>query len=367
MNDSPVGEGDEVTRLYVQRHEKKSVRREELIRKFKKQNLFVTNFRENVTEDILRDFFAQYGQVRNVKILMKKTEINGEVVESSKCKGFVCFENPEDARKVLDESKNNGIWFDSKRLNLSMFEPRSERTQNVNNRGTASGNPEIDNIIMQFLQTMSTGGMMGGLPMMNNPSLPPGMAPQPNRNSYNKMPPQANTGMYGRPPPPQQPNHSMQSYQRNNFPTNVMGGNMAPNPGMPMMNPGFKDTFNQPPMPQPTMPQPTMGPAPMMPPTAAPQMPPISAMTEDSLYAHNYNELINNPEYQSLSEDEKRQKFGDLIYQYVDNKAGEINAPKITGMIIDLNIGDLEQSTATLSLLNEKISEGLSLLQEEEM
>lgn len=89
MNDEPIGDEDSMMRLYVQRHEKKSVRREELIRKFKKQNLFVTNFRENVTEDILRDFFSQYGLVRNVKILMKKSEINGEMIESSKCKGFV--------------------------------------------------------------------------------------------------------------------------------------------------------------------------------------------------------------------------------------------------------------------------------------
>ena len=68
MHNSPIG--DDLT-LYVQRHEKKSVRREELVRKFKKQNLFVTNFSEMVTEDILKDFFSQYGTIRNVKILMK--------------------------------------------------------------------------------------------------------------------------------------------------------------------------------------------------------------------------------------------------------------------------------------------------------
>jgi len=82
MHDTMIEDSD--MPLYVQRHEKKSARREELIKKFKKQNLFVTNFGENVTEDILRDFFSQYGSIQNVKILTKKTEVNGEVHETSK-------------------------------------------------------------------------------------------------------------------------------------------------------------------------------------------------------------------------------------------------------------------------------------------
>lgn len=347
MHGSPV-EPDLV--LYVQRHEKKSVRKEELTRKFKKQNLFVTNFGDNITEEILRDFFSQYGQIRNVKILTKKTEINGDVIESSKCKGFVCFENPEDARKVLDESKQSGIWFDSKRLNVSMFEPRSERTQTSGGKGTASGNPEIDNIIMQFLQTMSAGGLGAGFPMMNNPPMPP----QPNRSNYGaKMPPQsrpppANTGMYGRGPAPQ-PSFPGAGY------SNMMGG---PSGGMGMMP---QPNYNQPKM-MPTGPMP-VAPTGMM--QAAP-MPPINVISEEKAYLQRYSELVNSMEYQSSEEDDKRNKIGDLIYSYVELKAGEVNAPKITGMIIDLELADLEASTSNLNQLQEKILEGIGLLHEEE-
>ena len=355
MHGNPVG--DESAPLYVQRHEKKSIRREELTRKFKKQNLFVTNFGDNVTEDILRDFFAQYGTIRNVKILMKKAEINGEVIESSKCKGFVCFENPEDARKVLDESKANGIWFDSKRLNVSQFEPRSERQGPVG-KGGASGNPEIDNIIMQFLQTMSTGGMMGSLPMMNNPPMPPSMGggnrPNYGSNMPPKRPPQPSAAMYNQRPP--------QSFQ-GGYNQNMMGGGNPVPSSMPMMNPGFNANVPQP--------KPMMGQAPgapvapmgasMMPPQSMPPMP----ISEDSVYNSAYTELVNSAEYTGVDDEEKKNKIGDLIYSYVERKAGGSNAPKITGMIIDLEIDDLEASTSTMQALNEKISEGLALLEEE--
>jgi hypothetical protein len=45
--------------------------------------------------------------------------------------------------------------------------------------------------------------------------------------------------------------------------------------------------------------------------------------------------------------------------------AGPENAPKITGMIIDLSLNDLEQSTSALSSLKDKIREGIILLEEE--
>lgn len=301
LHETPV---DENTNLYVQRHEKKSVRREELNKKFKKQNLFVTNFGDNVTEEILQDFFSQFGKIKNVKILTKKIEVNGDVVEASKCKGFVCFEDPVDAKRVLEEAKTQGIWFDSKRLNVSTFESRQERGMNTSNKGSAGGNPEIENFIMQFLQTMSTGGMgaMGGMPMMSNPPMPIGMPQLPNRANYpTKMnmqqrprnDPIMRGDMYAQRPGPQ-PN-PMSNYG-GVFPGSGMMGNPAP---MGMMAPvGYKQDFGQKMMP-------SAGMGVMM--QAAP-MPPITAVSEDSLYQQQYNELINSIEYQQASDAEKRNK-----------------------------------------------------------
>ncbi len=75
--------------LYVQKHVKKSVRRDLLQKAYKKQNLFVRNFGETVSEKDLKDLFTQFGSIMNVKILTKKANINGEEVEISQCKGFV--------------------------------------------------------------------------------------------------------------------------------------------------------------------------------------------------------------------------------------------------------------------------------------
>lgn len=95
--------------LYVQKHVKKSVRRDLLNKAYKKQNLFVRNFGEEVTEKDLTDLFSGYGTIMNVKILNKKIDVNGVEKEISQCKGFVCFESPEDARKAVDEAKDRGM------------------------------------------------------------------------------------------------------------------------------------------------------------------------------------------------------------------------------------------------------------------
>jgi len=219
----------------------------------------------------------------------------------------------------------------------------------------------VDNLILNFLQSLSTSGFMPQYnPMMG--SAPPIPQSLNQRNTYVNKPPPPHT--MGRPPP--RPDQMM--YQQRP----PMGGMMMPDqanpalrgpvPGMHMMGqPGFGQIKMGPPVGQ------------MMPPQGNPMMsqpprnmPPISAVSEDAIYLQQYNELILSREYQDSSIDEKKNKFGDLIYHIVDTVAGSDNAPKITGMIIDLDIRDLEESTSSLMLLKEKIKEGLLLLEDEE-
>lgn len=337
--------------LYVQRHVKKSERRDLLQKAYRRQNLFVRNFGEEVSEKDLADLFSQFGKIKNTKILTKKTTVNGEERDISQCKGFVCFEDPVDAKKAIDESNDRGIWFDAKRLNVSVFEPRSERaSQSADGKNMSGMNPEISEFLMNFLQSMSQGNMMGGMNLMGGPPMPPGpMAAT--RGGYPNKPPQARgprNDLYGARPPPQPP---MQNYGHNPaFAQNMMGG-----PGMPMMGqPGFEMKMPA------AMPGPTI-----MPPQVRAPMPPMSHQTDDSIYHGQYNETINGPEYQHSDEDDKRNKIGDLIYPFVEKLAGPDKAPKITGMIIDLEIPELESATCSLATLREKIHEGMELLNEE--
>jgi hypothetical protein len=51
--------------------------------------------------------------------------------------------------------------------------------------------------------------------------------------------------------------------------------------------------------------------------------------------------LLNNPDYKNGSEEQKKEMVGDEIYEFVENIVGEKEAPKVTGMIIDLPQKDL--------------------------
>ena len=46
--------------------------------------------------------------------------------------------------------------------------------------------------------------------------------------------------------------------------------------------------------------------------------------------------------------------------------AGDENAPKITGMIIDLPMEELEKSVSTWKEFEEKVREGMDLLKEDQ-
>lgn len=215
-------------------------------------------------------------------------------------------------------------------------------------------NPEISEFIMNFFQNMGQGGMMGGMNFMGGPPMPPGpsMSAAARAGYGNKLPQQVRpqrTDMYSQRPP--QPN--MPNFQNNpGFgPPGMMGGpqnmpNMQPQPGFGQMK----------------MPVSNMG---MMGPPVPVPMPPMNQVSEEAMYSNQYNEMVNSSEYRESSEDDKRNKFGDLIFQFVEKLAGSENAPKITGMIIDLDLADLEQATSSLFSLKEKISEGMDLLEEE--
>lgn len=84
------------------------------------------------------------------------------------------------------------------------------------------------------------------------------------------------------------------------------------------------------------------------------------------LYAQGITNLINSPDYKSQNEEDKKSSIGDFIFTYIAKLSSEADAPKITGMIIDLSEEDLVQSIKTLAGLKEKVEEGKSLLREED-
>ena len=60
-------------------------------------NVFVKNFGDEVDDDKLRDMFENYGKITSHKV-MSLPDGKGKGF------GFVCFENPEDADKVMTKA-----------------------------------------------------------------------------------------------------------------------------------------------------------------------------------------------------------------------------------------------------------------------
>lgn len=57
-----------------------------------------------------------------------------------------------------------------------------------------------------------------------------------------------------------------------------------------------------------------------------------------------------------------RGQVGEFIYEYVEKLAGEEKAPKITGMLIDLPIPDIQGYLTDFNKLQVKINEANTLL-----
>lgn len=84
-----------------------------------KQNLFVGSLAYATTEDSLKDFFSQVGEVASAKVIVDH--------ESNRSKGFgfVEFVNEEDNQKSVDQL--NGKELDGREITVSLARPREER------------------------------------------------------------------------------------------------------------------------------------------------------------------------------------------------------------------------------------------------
>lgn len=92
-------------KLYVCRAQKKNERSAELKRRYEQQkvermqryqgvNLYVKNLDDTVNDEILKQNFEAYGKITSAKVMC---DDNGR----SKGFGFVCFEKPDEATKVV--------------------------------------------------------------------------------------------------------------------------------------------------------------------------------------------------------------------------------------------------------------------------
>lgn len=95
------------------------------------------------------------------------------------------------------------------------------------------------------------------------------------------------------------------------------------------------------------------------------KLPQASAPSAQAKYEEEFKTLIDSSNFKGAAEDLKRESIGELIYSYIEDETNDDQAPKITGMILDLPIEDLISSLRAFKGLQDKIKEGLALLKDE--
>jgi RNA recognition motif-containing protein len=365
--------------MMVTKFEKKQNRWQALKKSLARSNLYVRNFDKNVTEEDLKKFFGGDQVVRNVRIMTTEVNKDGEVVKESKQFGFVSFASPKDAADIIGRYNNEDLEFNNKQLYVNYYEDKSARKKRLANKkerndnilglldpsalgGAADGNNSMMEYFMQVFQTYFKNYASNPNAQFNT-----GGYPNYNQHSYNQdgrynnnyrgsrgssgrqhrnYPSHSNSGyyshnqahqMYNRPPPRQDASHSYASAGQSVLPPI---SNLPPSVGAPQVI--------------------GLG---TLPPVQA-QQPPINSPSV--VYNSIIKTMYNSHEFKAMEEETKREKIGEEIYNYVLDKAGEENAPKITGMIIDLPFNDLITSVQSYEGLQEKIQEGLDLLKDDQ-
>lgn len=111
-------------------------------------------------------------------------------------------------------------------------------------------------------------------------------------------------------------------------------------------------------VPRPQAPQPNAPVAAPIPPVAAPGGP------TNNHFETTMKALLNNADYKGGDDEQRKEMVGDEIYEFVEGIVGENEAPKVTGMIIDLPQKDLMAILNNYSAFNNKVQEGLKLIKQ---
>ncbi|EGF83140.1 hypothetical protein BATDEDRAFT_34010 [Batrachochytrium dendrobatidis JAM81] len=204
--------------IYVGRAQKKFEREEELRRQYEKireeklskyqgVNLFVKNIDESIDDEKLRQEFSVFGAITSTKIMVdEKTGI-------SKGFGFVCFSNPDEATKAVTEMNNRMLA--NKPIYVALAQRKEVRRQQLA--------AQMQQRAMRAHQQMMPPGYPGA-----SIFYPPGGVPPQARGYFN--PQQAQQQMMARPrwTGPGQPPHMQQP----GFPPQQMPPHMQ-QPGFP--------------------------------------------------------------------------------------------------------------------------------------
>ena len=344
------GDGSDID-LYVGRAQKRTERERELRNKFEQLkmerlnkyqgvNLYVKNLDEQLSDDELREAFGAVGSITSSRIMRDPAGV-------SRGFGFVCFSTPEEANKAVAEM--NGKLISGKPVYVALAQRKEVRRAQLEaqhaqrvgliGRGMPLGQPPMYGAAPMFY------GQPGQLPpqarqgfMYPQQMMPRGMHPR------GPMPYGARAPGAPAPGPGYLPGYAVPMQQGRGQPRGRRQGPgpVGPQqPGAPVNRRNFKYTNN-------VRNQPRMdGPEGVMPP-AAPMPVGMGPLTSAALAA--------------ASPEAQKNMIGERLYPLIQQQQPEL-AGKITGMLLEMDNGELLHLLESPEALDAKIAEALQVLE----
>lgn len=390
-------------KIYVGRAQKKEEREKELREKFEAAkaerakkyqgtNLYVKNLPDEVDDTKLRDTFAKFGSITSARVMKDNSG-------RSKNFGFVCFSQPEEATKAVTEM--NSKMLDGKPLYVAIAQRKDQRRAmletHFQNRGGKTAGPNVPGGPVPAGPHLAGpnlgGGFIPGQPgvMPLFPGQLPGLqarqfmypqqlplmprfagAPQPHQLmgiGMNGMP--LPGGLRGAPNVPL-------NYQMLANPPMAAGPTPA---GRPLnQRQGRQQHHNQQHQHQPHHQQPNRGPAGPAQVAGiryndnvrnAPNRPqqPQHQTANELPQAQNINLGLNEPlalqDLAKVAPDVRKQMIGERLFPLVSSQQPAL-AGKITGMLLEMEDGELIHLLESQTALAEKITEALNVLHQSE-
>lgn len=330
-----TGEGEK--KIYAGPAEKKSRRHAELRAKFDQKrieqqqkfagvNLYVKHLDDDCDDEKLRQAFAQFGTITSCKVMKDdKAQTRGF--------GFVCFSSPEEATRAV--TGMNGQMFGSKPLYVALHQTRDVRRAQLQAQHAA---------LMQ-----GRGPMMGAMPAGMPPAQPIMFAPP------GGAPGQRQVMMY--PPammPPgrwvqQQPMGHMQGSGRQQYGRQQRQRGQQPHAVNAGQQAKFRYTTN------------VRNRSDQAPQATAAQQPMAQQMDQKPAAQINPMQPLDAGTLAQASPDQQKQILGERLFAQIQGTQPQL-AGKITGMLLELDNGELLHLLQSPEALAAKVEEAIAAL-----
>jgi len=342
---------EEGKEMYVARAQKKGERERELRQKFEQLkmermnkyqgvNLYVKNLDDAMTDEQLRTEFAAYGTITSAKIMR-------DAQGNSKGFGFVCYSAPEEATKAVTEM--NGKLLNNKPIYTALAQRKEVRRAQLEAqyarsvggmapRGLPLGQPNMYSSMPMYMAQPGAPGAAAGMPARGYPMMP---AMMPRGAPRGPLPQYAGRGnypmpMYATPYTMQQQQQQAQQAQQQAQAQAQQAQVQQPRGAIPpQQRPGG-------PMP---VPVPVPGAQPPVMPAPAPQDP----LTPAALAA--------------ATPEQQKNMIGERLYPLIAATQPDL-CGKITGMLLEMDNGELLHLLESPEALATKIAEALTVLEQ---